>query len=141
MSPNRRAWCAAAGPLTLTTSASCSRVRLAARSAMSLRSHSAAGIIVLRIAHATSAHGGSRPASTRSRSLAGFGRRRADWDGGDPNERHYLGRVWLPRLLSQFQRTRTSARPQRRKKKPAYRTFPACRVGAAGWSGDDDVET
>src|SRR5262249_33454001 len=115
--------------------------RSAARSAMSSRFHSVVGIIVLCIAHVTSRRGGSRPASTRSRSLAGFGRRRTDWDGGDPNERHYLGRVWLPRLLSQFQRTRTSAPPKRRKKKPAYRTFPACRVGAAGWSGDDDVET
>jgi hypothetical protein len=55
MSPNRRVSCAAASPRTPTASGSPSPVRSAARSAMSSRSHSAAGIIVRCIAHATSA--------------------------------------------------------------------------------------
>jgi hypothetical protein len=90
---------------------------------MSSRSHSAAGIIVRCIAHATSVPGGGRPASTRSRLLAGSGKRRTDWGRGGPNERYYLNRrpLLLPR--TQLQRTRKSALPQRAKKKPTYRIF------------------
>src|SRR5262249_47681866 len=47
-------------------------------------------------------------------------------------ERHHLGHVQLPHLLTP--RTRTSALPQRRKKNPACRMFPASRAGAAGCS-------
>jgi hypothetical protein len=75
---NRRVSCAAASPRTLTISVSPSRARSAARSAMSLRSHSVAGIIVQRMAHATSVRGGGRPASTQSRLLAGSGKRRTE---------------------------------------------------------------
>jgi hypothetical protein len=53
-------------------------VRSAARSAMSSRSHSVAGIIARCIAHATSAPGGGRPALTRSRLPAGSGKRRTN---------------------------------------------------------------
>ena len=63
--------CAAASPRIPITSGSRSRARSAARSAMSSPSHSAAGIIVRCIAHATSVRGGGKPASTRSRLLAG----------------------------------------------------------------------
>src|SRR5262249_44075473 len=43
-------------------------------------------------------------------------------------------RMALPRPLTQSQRTRTSVLLQRRKKKPAYRTFQASRTSAAGCS-------
>jgi hypothetical protein len=76
--PNRRVSCAAASPRTPITSDSRSRARSAARSAMSSRSHSAAGITGRCIAHATSARGGGRPALTRSRLPAGSGRKRAE---------------------------------------------------------------
>ena len=134
MSPSRRVSCVAASLPTPTTSDLPSRVRSAARSAMSSRSRSVAGIIVRCIAHATSARGGGRPVSTRSRLPAGFGKRHTKWDSGGPNERHYLDRMALPRPLTQCQRTRTSALLQRRKKKPAYRTFQASRARAAGCS-------
>ena len=124
-------WPQALGP---TTSDLPSRVRSAARSAMSSRSRSVAGIIVRCIAPATSARGGGRAASTRLRLPAGSGKRHTKWDSGGPNERHYLDRMALPRPLTQSQRTRTSALLQRRKKKPAYRTFQASRTSAAGCS-------
>jgi ERF superfamily protein len=123
----QQACLAAASPQTLTISVSPSPVHSAARSAMSSRSHSAAGIIVRCIAHVTSARGGGRQALTRSRLPAGSGKRRAEWDSGGPNDRHYLGRMVLPCPLTQLQRTRTSAPPQRRKKKLPYRMFPASR--------------
>src|SRR5262249_14138930 len=97
-------------------------------------SHCAAGITERRIAHATSARGGGRWASTRSRLPAGSGRRRADWDSGGLNDRHYLGRMRLPRPLTQ--RTRTSALPQRRKKKLPCRIFPASGRAARWMLGD-----
>jgi hypothetical protein len=50
-----------------------------ARQQIVCRSHSVAGIIGRCIAHATSARGGGRPASTRSRLPAGFGKRRTEW--------------------------------------------------------------
>jgi hypothetical protein len=74
----QRASSAAASPRTPTTSDLPSPVRSAARSAMSSRSHSAAGIIVRCTAPATSARGGSRQALTRSRLPAGSGKRRAE---------------------------------------------------------------
>src|SRR5258707_7200307 len=43
-----------------------------------------------------------------------------------------MARTALPPPL--IQRTRTSAPPQRRKKKPAYRIFPVSRISAAGCS-------
>jgi len=85
----------AASPRTPTTSDLPSPVRSVARSAMSSRSHSVAGIIVRCIAPATSARGGSRLALTRSRLPAGSGRRRAESDSAGRNERHCLGRVPL----------------------------------------------
>src|SRR5262249_50209690 len=73
------------------------------------------------------------------------GRRRADWDSGGLNDRHYLGRMTLPRPLTQ--RTRTSAPRQRRKKKLPCRMFPASRGEAAGcsrimtmWRPNESVE-
>src|SRR5262249_52083091 len=54
-------------PCDPTTSVLLSRARSAARSAMSSRSRSAAGIIARCTAPATSARGGGRPALTRSR--------------------------------------------------------------------------
>jgi predicted nucleic acid-binding protein len=57
------------------------------------------------IAHATSARGGGRPASIRSRSPAVSGRRRTGWDSGGLNDGHYLGRVAPPRPLIQTTRT------------------------------------
>src|SRR5436309_9366176 len=48
------------------------------------------------------------------------------------NDRKYIARTALPPPL--IQRTRTPAPPQRRKKKPAYRTFPVIRISAAGCS-------
>src|SRR5262249_15716934 len=149
MLPNRLVSCAAASPPTPTTSDSPSPARSAARSAMSSRSHSAAGIIARCTARATSAHGGGRPAWTRSRLPAGSGRRRAEWDTGGPNGRPYVGRVPLPRPRSQLQRTRKPSPPQRRKKELAYRIFPASGARAAGcwrmtmWrpteAGEEDV--
>ena len=59
-------------------SGSRSPARSAVRSAMSSRSHSAAAIIARSTAPATSARGGGRPASTRSRLPASSGRRRAE---------------------------------------------------------------
>ena len=59
-------------------SGSRSPARSAVRSAMSSRSHSAAAIIARCTAPATSARGGGRPASTRSRLPASSGRRRAE---------------------------------------------------------------
>jgi hypothetical protein len=67
---------------------------------MSSRSHFAAGITGRCTAHATSVRGGRRPASTRSRLPAGSGRRRAEWDSGGLNDRHYVGRMVLPRPLT-----------------------------------------
>src|SRR6516225_9311477 len=99
---------------------------------MSLRSHSVADITARCIAHATSARGGGRPASTRSGLPAGSGGRRAEWDSSSLNERHHLGRMRLPHLLTP--RTRTSTPPQRRKKNPACRMFPASRASAGGCS-------
>src|SRR5262249_15421018 len=109
-----------------------SPVRSVARSAMNSRSHSVAGIIVQCIAHATSAHGGSRPASTRSRLPAGSGKRRAESSRGGLNDRHYLGRTTLSHPRTHLRRVRTSTPPQRRKNKPAYRIFPASRA-KNGW--------
>src|SRR5262249_56018088 len=80
-----------------------------------------------------SVRGGRMPALTRSRLPAGSGRRRAERDSGGLNDRHYLGRVTLRRPLTQ--RTRTSAPPQRRKKKLPCRIFPASRGQRAGCSG------
>src|SRR6516164_5253497 len=131
-SPNRRVSCAAASPRTHTISDLPSPVRSAARSAMSSRSHSVADIIAPCIAHVTSARGGGRPALTRSRSPAGSGGRRAEWDSGGLNERHLLGCMQLPHILTP--RTRKSTRPQRRKKKPACRIFPLSKASAAGCS-------
>src|SRR5262249_8094637 len=119
----RRASSAAASPRTPTTSVLPSRVRSAARSAMSSQSHSAAGIIVQCIARVMSAHGGGRPALTRARLPAGCGRRRADWDPGRPNGQHYLSRTALAHPRTQPQRARKTAPPQRRRKKPADRIF------------------
>src|SRR5262249_24936234 len=140
-SPNRRVWCAAASRPTLTTSDLPSPARSAARSAMSSRSPSAAGIIARCIAHATSARGGGRPALTRSRLPAGSGGTRAEWDSGTPDEQRHLGRMQLPHLL--IPRRTKSTPPQRRKKNPACRMFPASRTGAARRSRitNDDVET
>ena len=129
MSPNRRASSAAASPRIPTTWDSLSRARSAARSAMSSRSRSVAGIIVPCIVHATSARGGGRPALTRSTLPAGSGGRRAEWNSSSLNKRHYLGRMQLPHLLTP--RTRKSTPPQRRKKNPACRMFPASRTSAA----------
>ena len=131
MSPNRRVSCAAASPRTPTTSASRSLARSAARLATSSRSHSVADITGRFIAHATSARGGGRPALTQSRLPAGSGRRRAEWDSGGPNKRHYLGRMTLPHPRTQLQRTRKPAPRQRRKKKPAYWMFPASTTSPA----------
>jgi hypothetical protein len=89
-------------------------------------------------AHATSVRGGGRPESTRSRLPAGSGRRRAESDRGGPNDPHYLGRMTLPRPLTK--RTRTSAPPQRRKKKLPCRKFPASRGEAAMWRPNESVE-
>jgi hypothetical protein len=114
------------------TSDSRSPVRSAARSAMSLRSPSVEGIIVPCIAHATSARGGGRPASTRSRLPAGSGSRRAERDSDRLQDRQYVGRVALPHPLTP--RTTKSAPPRRWKRKLAYRIFPASRAGAAGCS-------
>ena len=80
-----------------------------------------------------SGRGGGRPASTRSRLPAGSGKRRAEWDSGGLNDRHYLGRVPLPHPRTQLQRTRKSAPPQRRQKR--CRIFPASREQRAGCSG------
>jgi hypothetical protein len=142
MSPNRRASCAAASPRTPTTSDSPSPVRSAARSAMSSRSHSAEGIIVQCIAHVTSARGGSRPASIRSKSPAGSGKRRMERDDGRLHERHYLGLLAPPRPPTQ--RARKSAPRQPRKKKLAYRIFRTSRASAAGcsrmWRPNESVD-
>src|SRR5262249_35791952 len=111
-SPNKRVCRAAASPRILTTSASPSHARSVARSVMSSLSRSAVGIIVRCIAHTTSARGGSKPESTRSKLPAGSG------------NRHAASRPPI-------QRTRTAAPPQRHKKKPAYRIFPVSRISAA----------
>ena len=104
-SPNRRVSYAAASPRIPTTSDLPSRARLAARSAMSSRSRSVGGITARCIAHATSAPGGSRPASTPSRLPAGCGKRRAEWERDGLNRRCHLGRMAPPRLLIHGTRT------------------------------------
>src|SRR6516165_8881042 len=119
MSPSRHVSCAAASPRIPTTWALPSPAHSAARSAMSSRSRSVAGITGRCIAHATSARGGGGPALSRSRLLTGFGKRRAERDSGGLNDRHYLGCMTLRHPLTQ--RTRKSAPPQRRKKKLPYR--------------------
>jgi hypothetical protein len=80
---------------------SLSHVRSAARSAMSSRFPFAAGITGPFIVPTTSARGGGRPTLIRSRLPAGSGKRRTEWDSGGRNERHYLGRMALPRPLTQ----------------------------------------
>jgi hypothetical protein len=45
------------------------------------RSYFVEGIIGRAFAHSTSARGGGRPTSTRSRLPAGFGKRRTEWGG------------------------------------------------------------
>src|SRR5262245_40940139 len=101
---------------------------------MSSPSPSGAGIIERCIAHATSARGGSKPVLIRSRSPAGSGKRRTEWNGGGLNDQRYLVCVAQPALLTQPQTTRTSAPPQRRRKNPAYRILPVSRISAAGCS-------
>ena len=122
MSPSRHVSCAAASHRIPTTSDLPSRVRSAARSVMSSRSRSVAGIIGRCIADATSAAGGGRPASTRSKLPAGSGRRRTEWDRGDLGENYHMGRKAPPRPLIQGARTSAPLRP--RKRNPAYRIFP-----------------
>ena len=141
LSPSSHASSAVVNPPTRIICATYSRARSAARSAMSSRSRSVAGIIVRCIAHATSTRGGGRPASTRSKLPAGSGGRRAEWDSSSLNDRHHLGRMQLPHLLTP--RPGTSTPPQRRTKNPACRMFPASRTSAAGCSRitNDDVET
>jgi hypothetical protein len=89
---------------------------------MSSRSRSVAGITGRCIARATSAAGGGRPASTRSKLPADSGRRRTEWDRGDLDEKYHLGRKALPRPPIQGARTSAPLRP--RKRNPAYRIFP-----------------
>jgi hypothetical protein len=133
MSPNRLASCAAASPRIHTTSDSPSRVRSAARSAMSSRSHSGAGIIVRCTAHATSARGGGRPASTRSRLPAGYGKRHTEWRNVRLDVRP--DRMAVPHPGSQ----RTTPPPQPHKKPPC-RIFSASRDRPAGCSRIVNVE-
>jgi hypothetical protein len=102
---------------------------------MSSRSHSVAGIIVRCIAHATSVRGGGRPASSRSRLLAGSGKRRTEWTREGLKNQHF-GRMALPQPRSHVQRARTPAPLSSRKKAPAYRIFPASRDRSAGCPGD-----
>src|SRR5262245_24405511 len=134
MSPNRRVSCAAASPRTRTILDSLSPGRWAARSVTSSLSRSAEGTIAPPTAQATSVRGGGRPVSIRSKSPAGSGRRRTDAASGDLNDRHYPGRMALPRPPTQPQRAGTSAPPQRRKRKPACRIFPTSKGSAAGYS-------
>jgi hypothetical protein len=141
MSPSRHVSCAAASPRIPTTWASPSPAHSAARSAMSSRSRSVAGITGRCIARATSAAGGGRPASTRSKLPAGSGRRRTEWDRGDLDEKYHLGRKALPRPPIQGARTSAPLRP--RKRNPAYRIFPDKRT-RSGWRrgiDNDDVKT
>ena len=122
MSPSRHVSSAAASPRIPTTWASPSPAHSAARSAMSSRSRFVAGITGRCIARATSAAGGGRPASTRSKLPADSGRRRTEWDRGDLDEKYHLGRKALPRPPIQGARTSAPLRP--RKRNPAYRIFP-----------------
>jgi hypothetical protein len=117
-------------PSDPTTWASPSLAHSAARSAMSSRSRSVAGITGRCIARATSAAGGGRLASTRSKLPAGSGRRRTEWDRGDLGEKYHLGRKALPRPPIQGARTSAPLRP--RKRNPAYRIFPDKRT-RSGW--------
>ena len=82
MLPNRRVSSAAASNRIPITSDLPSRGRSAARSAMSSRSRSVAGIIARCIAQATSGPGGGGRHRPRSRSPAGSGKRRAEWESG-----------------------------------------------------------
>jgi hypothetical protein len=82
---------------------------------------------------------------TQLRLPAGSGKRRTESDSGGLNERHYFSHMALPRPL--IQRTRTSAPLRPRKKKPAYRIFPASRAEATGcsriitmWRPNESVE-
>jgi hypothetical protein len=139
--PSRHVSCAGASPRTPTTSHSRNPVRSAARSVMSSRSHSVVGIIVRCIAHAMNAHGGGRPALTRSRWPAGSGKRRTEWASEGLDDRHSRGRTKRPHPRTHVQRARASASPQRRKKKPASRIFQAS-GGLLRWMLEDrgDVE-
>src|SRR5215831_4179166 len=53
------------------------------------------------------------------------------WDSGGLNDRQYIGRMTLPRLLNRSKAMTTKASPQRRKKKLAYRIFLASRTRSA----------
>ena len=77
ISPNNRASCAAASPPIRIIFDSCNHERSDVRQAMNSRCHSAACTTGRCIALVTSVHGGSRPASTRSRSPASSGSTRA----------------------------------------------------------------
>lgn len=144
MSPNRHASCAAASPRTLTILDSPSHARWAARQVTNSLSRSAEGTIARPTDHATSVRGGGRPASIRSKSPASSGGRRTEAASGGLNDRHYLGRMALPRPLTQRQRAGTSARLQRRKKKPTCRIFPTngpARLAARGLRRCGDLTT
>ena len=99
ISPSRRASCAAASPRTRTILDLPSPAPWVARSVTSSLSLSAEGTIVRPTTHATRVRGGGRPASIRSKSPAGSGRRRTDAASGDLN----LSRMALPRPLTQRQ--------------------------------------
>jgi hypothetical protein len=113
MSPNGRVSFAAASPRTPPPWIYAAP-RSTARSGMRSQSHSAAGIIVQCIAHATSARGGSKPALTRSSLLTNFGRRR----------REVLPQPHAAAVSSDPKNEEIST-PQRRRMKLAYRIFPA----------------
>src|SRR5215470_6711015 len=131
MSCNSRASSVAASPRTPTTSDLHSPARSAARSAMSSRSRYVAGITGRYIAHATSAPGGGRLESTPSRLPASSGKRRAESHSGGLNDLRYICRMTLPRLLNRSKAMTTKAPSQRRKKRLAYRIFPASRTRSA----------
>jgi hypothetical protein len=87
---------------------------------------SVAGIIVRCIAPATSARGGGRPASTRSRLPAGYGKRHTEWRNVRLDGRP--GRMTGPHPGIQ----RRTPPPQPPKKKAPCRIFPASRDRPAG---------
>jgi hypothetical protein len=62
---------------------------------------------------------------------ASFGKRRTESDSGGLNDLQYIGHMTLPRLLNRSKAMTTKAPPQQRKKKLAYRIFPASRTGSA----------
>jgi hypothetical protein len=92
----------------------------AAKSVTSSLSHSVEGVSARCIARATSARGGGWPASIRSRSPAGCGKRSSRWERGRPN-RHYRDRFGFDADAGSWGDAISVSSPMQRFFRSAYR--------------------